>query len=181
MKTIEDIKIEKTLYRKEKDENGNLIEVPYTKSSVRSPEVVSQGVRFGYYLIDLVIYYILSFIVGFVLALTVDMYNTPDLLLNVIAIIVLYVYYVCFEGFFGATIGKMILGYSVIDQYAEKPAFTTIMLRTVCRLVPFEAFSCLGERGWHDQWSKTYVVRNSEKAELRKLLGKMDENNDLID
>lgn len=28
----------------------------------------------------------------------------------------------------------------------------------MARMVPFEAFSFLGERGWHDSWSGTQVV-----------------------
>lgn len=38
------------------------------------------------------------------------------------------------------------------------------------RLVPFEPLSCLSDRGWHDVWSKTYVVTTEERDELKKLL-----------
>ena len=48
--------------------------------------------------------------------------------------------------------------------------------------VTIEAFSCFGERGWHDQWSKTYVVKRSEKIELQRLLGTLSsKQEDLLD
>jgi hypothetical protein len=41
-------------------------------------------------------------------------------------------------------------------------------------LIPFEIFSCLGSRGWHDKLSNTFVVSKKEAETLRSLL--QDEN-----
>lgn len=180
MKTIEDLKIEKTIYKKERDENGNIIQVPYTKTVARPPEVVSQGVRFGYFLIDVVFFYIITFIVGILIGIIVVATGNVDALrpdstliqvLNYMGYPIFFLYYAISEGLGGATLGKLICGYTVIDEYANKVSFPKALLRTVCRYIPFEAFSCFGERGWHDTLSKTYVVKRSEKAELQKLLG----------
>lgn len=180
MKSIEDLYFEKTILKKERNSDGTIVEVPQLKKTKRDPIVVSQGVRFGYYIIDLVVYYALSFVVGFIIAL-INPFLLEGILLNVISVLILFSYYTLMEGLVGATIGKLILGYTVIDVYAEKPSFSRVMLRSVCRLVPFEAFSCLGERGWHDQWSKTYVVHKSERAELQKFLGNINHSNELLD
>jgi hypothetical protein len=42
-----------------------------------------------------------------------------------------------------------------------RPPFGTMVLRSLCRLIPFEPFSFLGSdaRGWHDSITKTRVVR----------------------
>lgn len=42
----------------------------------------------------------------------------------------------------------------------SKPKFDEILIRALCRLIPLNAFSFLGDlgKGWHDTLSKTYVV-----------------------
>lgn len=77
------------------------------------------------------------------------------------------IYYLFFESLFGRTIGKMITGSIVVDENGKKPGFKIICLRTLCRLIPFEAFSFLSKsaRFWHDSFSKTYVV---EKKDLER-------------
>jgi uncharacterized RDD family membrane protein YckC len=76
-------------------------------------------------------------------------------------------YYLVFEGLFGKTMGKIITGGIVVNENGLKPSFSFICIRTLCRLIPFDALSFLGksERIWHDSISKTYVV---EKKDLEK-------------
>ena len=180
MKTIENLKVEKTTFKKERDENGNVIKVPETKMVARPPVVVSQGVRFGYFMIDVVFFYILTFIIGIIIGIIVVATGNVDLLrpdsdfikfLDLMGYPIFFLYYAISEGLGGATLGKLICGYTVIDEQANKVSFGKAMLRTICRYIPFEAFSCFAERGWHDTLSKTYVVKRSEKAELQKLMG----------
>lgn len=83
-----------------------------------------------------------------------------DLWANIIAYIVLFLYYFVFELFLGATPAKFITKTQVISRTGDKPDVSAIALRTVIRFVPFEAFSCLGGDGWHDRWSKTMVVEH---------------------
>lgn len=180
MKTIEDLKVEKIVFRKERDENGNVVKVSETKMVARPPVVVSQGVRFGYFMIDVVFFYILTFIVGLVIGIIVVATGNVDSLrdgsglmkfLDLVGYLVYFLYYLISEGLGGTTLGKLICGYTVIDEYANKVSFPKALLRTICRYIPFESFSCFAQRGWHDTLSKTYVVKRSEKAELQKLLG----------
>lgn len=91
-----------------------------------------------------------------------------------IGLLLNFAFYAGFEGFFGSTPGKMLLGRVVIDEYGERPDFPRILLRTICRAVPFEAISCLWPRGWHDQWSKTFVVTKDEADKLWDALIKME-------
>lgn len=187
MKTIEDLKVEKTFYNREKDVFGNVPKTPYKKFIPRKPIVVSQGVRFGYYFLDVITFYliqiILGILVGIVLVATHSSFGPEvNIIFQLISYAIWFFYYAIFETYVGGTVGKLICGYTVINDKAEKITFGQGMLRTVIRMIPIEAFSCFGERGWHDKWSKTYVVKRSEKAELQKMLGTLSTNQtDILD
>ncbi len=60
----------------------------------------------------------------------------------------------------------------VIDEYGNKPGLSAIILRSLIRIVPLEPISCYGDKyshGWHDSWSKTWVVSEKELEELKRL------------
>lgn len=189
MTTIENIKVEKTFYKRERDISGNIIRTPYQQKVTRNLNLVSPGVRFGYYLIDVVFYYILFvLILGTTLAIVISInpedYETMYYLQvysRLIGLFIFYIYYTFSEFLFGASPGKAICGYTVINQHAAKPSFGHIALRSIIRFIPFEAFSSFGERAWHDKWSKTYVVKRKEREELRKLLKTNTEHQDILD
>lgn len=132
-------------------------------------QVASQGQRFTNYIIDLIctliFVVIFSFILGIVLALVAPSAlsafeggNKP--LEYLIGFIAGTIYYSMLEGISGQSIGKAITRTKVVTETGEKPDFATILLRSVCRYIPFEAFSFLGSEpiGWHDSLSKTRVV-----------------------
>ena len=75
-----------------------------------------------------------------------------------------FVYYFVSEFFFGKTLAKFLTKTYVTTEYNEKPGIAAIFIRTLCRYIPFEYFSFLGNGiGWHDRFSKTFVVRNPER------------------
>ncbi|MCL6268025.1 RDD family protein [Flagellimonas myxillae] len=125
--------------------------------------------RFINYLIDYLFIIGLGALVGGVLGLVLNHF-APDklyLLLDdnkmkdyALGAILLFVYYVFFEGFTGRTIGKFFTKTKVVMENGDKPTFTDIVIRSLCRMIPFEAFSFLGKDaiGWHDTLSKTRVV-----------------------
>ncbi len=72
-------------------------------------------------------------------------------------------YHFILESLTQKTAGKLITGTKVVDRYGNKPSPGTIAIRTLCRFIPFEAFSFLfyGKypiHGWHDRISGTLVV-----------------------
>ncbi len=69
-------------------------------------------------------------------------------------------YYLPLEIGFGRTLGKMVTGTKVVNEEGRKPSAGQVLGRTLCRFIPFEAFSFLGAqtRGWHDSIPKTWVV-----------------------
>lgn len=141
--------------------------------SMHSNEMIlptaSMGKRFINYLIDYLFVMALGAIVGGAIGLVLG-YFAPEhlsffdgenkLLEYVLGAIVLIIYYIFFEGFTGRSIGKYFTKTKVVTEQGKKPLFSQIAIRTLCRLIPFEAFSFLGERaiGWHDSISKTRVV-----------------------
>lgn len=126
-----------------------------------SQEVASKGRRFGTLLIDYLGFYLLSFLVGMTIGLMFGkpgaqaLKDIPPILLGVI---LLLLYYGFFEGIWQRTPGKFILGTVVVNAAGEKPSFGQILGRTLCRFIPFEAFSFFGQEGWHDSIPKTKVV-----------------------
>ncbi|OIQ19411.1 MAG: hypothetical protein BM549_10735 [Lacinutrix sp. MedPE-SW] len=77
--------------------------------------------------------------------------------LNYFMIALYYLYYLIFEYTTGQTIGKIITKTKVVNIDNDlKPSFSTILLRTLCRLIPFEIISYLfSVNGLHDRLSKT--------------------------
>lgn len=124
-------------------------------------QVASKGIRFGTLLIDYFGYLMLAFVGGVIAA-----FIGPSAIAGIqvadgyLYSWVLYMaYYVFFEGIWGRTPGKFILGTIVVTDEGKKPSLMTIVKRSLCRFIPFEAFSFFGERGWHDSITDTMVVR----------------------
>jgi len=78
----------------------------------------------------------------------------------IIMIIAVLLYTNLTEIFLSRTLAKFVTGTIVVMQDGSRPDRDTIMIRSVCRLIPFDHFSFLGtpSRGWHDSLSNTYVV-----------------------
>jgi uncharacterized RDD family membrane protein YckC len=74
---------------------------------------------------------------------------------------VMLAYYVPLELYFGRTLGKLVTGTRVVAENGQPPSFSQVFWRSMCRFIPFEAFSFFASnaRGWHDSIPKTYVVK----------------------
>lgn len=135
--------------------NLEIIEPP--REMVRA----GKGRRFATYLIDYLGILATLFVFGFLMALVFGQAGIDAVLaINdfVLSVIFFFFYYVFFEGIWARTPGKMMLGTVVVTLEGTKPRLRTILLRTLCRFIPFEPFSFLGERGWHDGLSDTLVI-----------------------
>jgi len=87
--------------------------------------------------------------------------------INIIQAYVIYylfliAYYTILETLTGKTLAKMLTQSSVVKLNGEKPGFDAILVRSLCRFIPFEAFTFLNAEtsGWHDSLSHTMVVRD---------------------
>jgi uncharacterized RDD family membrane protein YckC len=176
-----------TYYRtkEQRDASGKLVRERVPFSAPRKLNLVSGWPRFAHYLIDAVILYccrlclqaIVPFIAQFDQSSTFSFTigSASVALFTFLSLFLTVGYYTAFEYGLGITPGKLVTGCRVIDAYANKPGFGNILGRSFIRLVPFEAFSCLNDRGWHDRWSETYLVKNEEAELLQKLIRESDE------
>lgn len=128
----------------------------------------SQAQRFSNYLLDqifLLIFGVLfGYFMGIILAIvapnTLEMLNTDNKLISyLLGFIVGIIYFTTFEFTTGRTPAKYITQTKVVDENGNAPTLGKILLRSVCRFIPFEPLSFLGTQpGWHDRFSKTSVV-----------------------
>ena len=77
-------------------------------------------------------------------------------------------YYLIFEGLFHATPIKFLTGTRVVNvKTAKSPGFGKIIIRSLSRRIPFEAFSFVfGKKGWHDSISETAVVHEHQDGHV---------------
>lgn len=163
--------------REKRDSSGQIVREQVEIEIKRKINTIQGGARFGHYLVDLVvligIMLVLTFLGVIEPARTVTYGNggvSFRYFFDLTSLMLTFGYYLISELTMGRTIGKFVTNSYVIDEYAKKPEFSVLLIRTLCRLIPFEGFSCLGERGWHDTLSKTYVVSKTEWETLKKEL-----------
>lgn len=143
----------------------------------------TSGKRLANYIIDLISYYVFMYFFSYVIVavsmdLAIIMYAEPEYGGNrLLATLISLVFYGLFMGlmetlFRGRSLGKLITGTIAVDEQGNRISGTTALLRGLCRAVPFNAFSALGDPcyPWHDKWTKTYVVsfRDFEENERMK-------------
>ncbi|HEX6427593.1 MAG TPA: RDD family protein [Niastella sp.] len=61
----------------------------------------------------------------------------------------------------GRTIGKFATGTIAITQDGTPFTFKNALMRSLCRIIPFEPFSAFGYMPWHDKFTKTTVVKKT--------------------
>jgi uncharacterized RDD family membrane protein YckC len=120
-------------------------------------------VRFLNFLIDSIIFGILSYIVVSLLVRyhsALQVYNIGFLRFTAFLIYFLY-YFIC-ESVFSATPGKLITKSRLVENKTFlRPSVLKIFVRTLCRFIPLEAFSIFFTSNnlvWHDILSKTIVI-----------------------
>lgn len=133
--------------------------------------LASHGQRFANYIIDYICQVGMMFgvfVVVIMIATTSgnkniisDIENITDVVKYAFVTVIILIYYNIFEIFFSVTIGKLITNTVVVDRNGNRPTSDEILIRSICRLIPFEILSFLGApgKGWHDAISKTYVVK----------------------
>ena len=130
-----------------------------------TPVLASTGQRFLNFLINAIIF---SFCHGFfsgVIALAGTQLLLPEtslfyqLTVEFISFFFYYILYFLSELVFkGRTIGKFITGTKAVNEDSTEVGPKAILIRSLVRMIPFEPFSALNRRPWHDKWSQTYVI-----------------------
>lgn len=138
--------------------------------------LASRGQRFLNYMIDLFIVYLLTMGIGAAINILGELTQnfklsewiiSLTLIENVLfGIVVLFFYYLIMETYLSRTFGKYFTKTLVVKHNGIKPNMKSIIIRTLVRMIAFEAFTFLNDngRGWHDTLSVTYVVKKHEFA-----------------
>lgn len=130
--------------------------------------LASTGKRFANYIIDIILFYILLFLFGIIIALINPLileslsYDDPmsSLIDRLVSLVIYGLYMGIVEGLSGGRfLGKLITGTKAVNQVdGSKITFQKAMMRGLCRMVPFNPFSGLSGYPWHDKWTDTYVI-----------------------
>ena len=131
--------------------------------------LASDRKRFEGAIVDFIFVFISIFVSGLIIVtigniFNWDIFSVWDQFITGSTYLAFFTYlmlnYLFMECFFGATMGKFATGMKVVTDNGVKPNFIRILIRTLCRLIPFDVLSFLGKSGrfWHDSFSKTYVV-----------------------
>ena len=151
------------------DAKGNPYQTP--SSRIADPPSVAAIVpaerwrRFVNLLVDYFGFVALAFVVGMVIGVVGGMTAVNAMqhvgVQYLFGFTIMLVYLVPLELYFGRTLGKLVTGTRVVNESGEAPTFSQVFWRSMCRFIPFEAFSFFTSdaRGWHDSIPKTYVVK----------------------
>lgn len=149
--------------------------------------LASTGQRFLNYIIDRLVVYALIFILAAgvgIIANLIGAYEFLNSMANISALAeygiyfaLMITYYTLFEGYTSRSVGKYITKTIVVNEDGSKPDVGDIFKRTLCRLIPFDAFSYLGSdaRGWHDTIPDLYVVKKEDFENKKELFYSFDE------
>jgi len=126
------------------------------------------GKRFINLIIDLVLFYIIAFGIGVLIALaspsTIEgLGDTNDFGLadRLISLVLYALYMSVVEAVFkGKSLGKIITGTRAVNLDGSRISTSTAFARGFSRAVPFCAFSALGSpcNPWQDRWTNTMVI-----------------------
>lgn len=141
-------------------------------SQTRYFEYATTGQRFANYLIDLLVYMVFSAFVGLLLGIILPLSGASqtdmqDFLKNtwlhyLIGLIDWIIIYTLIEGATkGKSLGKLITRTKAVKEDLSPITWKDALLRSLCRLIPFEAFSAFGGNPWHDSLTKTHVIKNN--------------------
>jgi uncharacterized RDD family membrane protein YckC len=136
--------------------------------------LASKSQRFLNFVIDLFVVYMLTIGMGAAINIIGELIGNFKLSEWIISLsiteniigglIVLFFYYTIMELYFSRTFGKYFTKTMVVKHNGSRPKVKSIIIRTLVRMIPIDAFSFLSNdaRGWHDTLSVTYVVDKHE-------------------
>lgn len=127
----------------------------------------SQGKWFANYILDRIFLLLFSYMFALALWFLMAIVSPSSLMIfeNIaidllLGLFIAILYFSTLEYTTGRTVAKYITGTKVTMEDGGEPGFNDILIRTICRLIPFEPFSFLASdgSGWHDTMSKTKVI-----------------------
>ena len=134
-----------------------------------NPTPVGSGKRFINFIIDRIVIYISIYAFNTILQQTDAIIRTETefeaRLVNILYSWIIYVVLMfAMETLMkGKSVGKLVTKTRAVNELDGSPINArTALLRSLCRIVPFEPLSALGNPSypWHDTWTKSMVVED---------------------
>lgn len=131
----------------------------------------SVGIRAGATIIDIVIFWVLSFIVGLATGETSGAGFVLGTLGTCLVGILGLAYYIVMETMYGGTVGKLALGLKVVKEDGSAPDWQTSIVRTLLRIVDGLFFYLIGailvwtsptKQRLGDKVAKTLVIKKDQ-------------------
>lgn len=119
------------------------------KLTNRTTNAVSKGTRFANYMLDFLFLIAFNFLFGIILGSiialispeTLSIFEEENILLDyLLGFISGIIYFTTLEAPTGRTIEKLITRTKVVAENGEKANFHAILIRSLCRYIPFKAF-----------------------------------------
>jgi uncharacterized RDD family membrane protein YckC len=124
---------------------------------------VSLGIRLANFILDFLFFIIITTGIFILIGKFIDTSLIQNGYSNRLLSILIYLsYYTITESVLGTTPGKRITKTKVVQNNGEKLTFPTAVIRSFCRIIPFEPISILFSANnlmWHDKISNTQVIR----------------------
>lgn len=121
--------------------------------------------RFAAFIIDAIV---ISVVIVVLNAIGIINLGDPSTTDQILEAAISFGYYILLTAAFGATLGKMALGMTVVDENGQKAGFFKVLIREtigkfVSALVLFLGFIWIlfdgNRQGWHDKIGGTFVVK----------------------
>ncbi|REH00050.1 RDD family protein [Flavobacterium aquicola] len=156
-KEIESRNIDITEFNKIKDS----VNIEKQKKDQLDLNTVKSSTRFVHFIVDTFIFFIFYVIVGSIFQAIFQFDVNKNFLFTWLLMVITFVFYYSFvEYHFQKTFGKYITKTKVVTINGEKPSLNDIIVRSFCRLIPFDRMSFLFiKNGFHDGLSNTRVVK----------------------
>ena len=121
--------------------------------------LASTSARIINYIIDSVASFGLVFLVLTIVQIILG--DVMPIIFLVLILVSFAAYFIILELLFQKTLGKFITKTKVVKMDGQKPNQSDVIVRTVCRFIPFDQVSFLFmKNGFHDVLSKTKVVND---------------------
>ncbi len=153
----------------------NVVSSVFEELAAEQPafEYATQGQRFANYLIDLVVYYAFNALIGALIGMTLalsgmQLEDITEFFSNRvytfgIAMVNMLIIYTIIEGASkGRSLGKVITRTVAVKDDFSRITWKDALMRTLCRMIPFEPFSAFGGYPWHDKYTHTHVIKKGQ-------------------
>jgi len=125
--------------------------------------IVKRCTRFINFIVDFLCFIFITTIIFFVIGRYIDASIIENGYSNRLLSILIYLtYYTVFESVFSTTPGKLVTKTKVVEKNTNSISFSTAVIRSVSRIIPFEPISIFfsaNKLSWHDKFSNTKVIK----------------------